>query len=94
MTPKTMRAAVKQRPEPGLQVVEWQPDSAGQGVLGSFSSIPGRSYRLLVSQDLSSWTDHGLIRAAAWPATRTPFELDPGAALPGKLFVKVTTTTD
>jgi hypothetical protein len=77
-----------------LQVVEWRPGSAGQGVLGSFSSIPGRSYRLLVSDDLGSWTDHGLIRAADWPATETPFELDPGPALPGKLFVKVTTAAD
>jgi uncharacterized repeat protein (TIGR03806 family) len=77
-----------------LQVVEWQPDSAGQGVLGSFTSIPGRSYRLLVSENLSAWTDYGLVRAADWPATSTPFELDPGPALPGKLFVKVTTATD
>ena len=74
--------------------MEWRPDQAGQFVLGSFASIPGRSYHLLVSEDLTSWTDHGVIRAADWPATETSFELDPGAALPGKLFVKVTTASD
>lgn len=62
--------------------------------LGSFTSIPGRSYRLLVSENLSAWTDYGLVRAADWPATSTSFELDPGTAVPGKLFVKVTTATD
>jgi uncharacterized repeat protein (TIGR03806 family) len=77
-----------------LHVVEWRPDSAGQAVLGAFSSIPGRSYGLLVSEDLTSWTDYGVIRAADWPATETPFELDAGGALPGKLFVKVTTAVD
>ena len=77
-----------------LQVVEWRPDAAGQFVLGSFSSIPGRSYRLLVSDDLTAWTDHGVIRAADWPASETPFELDPGEAVPGKLFIKVATLAD
>ena len=77
-----------------LQVVEWRPDSPGQVVLGSFSSVTGRSYRLLVSENLSSWTDYGVVRAADWPATETPFELDPGAALPGKFFVKVSPASD
>ncbi|MCW1925733.1 ThuA domain-containing protein [Luteolibacter arcticus] len=77
-----------------LQVIEWRPDAAGQFVLGSFSSIPGRSYRLLVSDDLTTWTDRGVIRAAHWPASETPFELDPGEALPGKLFIKVATLGD
>lgn len=35
-----------------------------------------------------------MVRAADWPATSTSFELDPGTAVPGKLFVKVTTATD
>jgi hypothetical protein len=77
-----------------LQVIEWRPDSAGQSVLGSFASIPGRSYRLLVSENLTSWSDRGVIRAADWPATETPFELDPGSAVPGTLFIKVATLTD
>jgi uncharacterized repeat protein (TIGR03806 family) len=77
-----------------LQVIEWRPDSAGQFVLGSFSSIPGRRYRLLVSSDLTTWTDCGVIRAANWPANETPFEFDPGGAAPGKLFIKITTPTD
>lgn len=77
-----------------LQVIKWHPDTAGQYVLGSFSSIPGRSYRLLVSGDLAAWSDHGVIHAADWPATETSFELDPGEAVPGKLFVKVGTLGD
>jgi uncharacterized repeat protein (TIGR03806 family) len=77
-----------------LQVIEWRPDSAGQVVLGSFASIPGRGYRLLVSEDLTWWSDHGVIRAAGWPASETPFELDPGDAVPGKLFIKVATVGD
>jgi len=77
-----------------LQVVEWRPDAAGQFVLGSFSSIPGRNYRLLVSDDLTAWADHGVIRAADWPASETPFDLDPGEAVPGKLFIKVATLAD
>src|SRR5690606_4563505 len=77
--------------DPGsrLQVVEWRPDDVGGVVLGTFASVPGRDYRLLVSDDLVSWTDCGTIRSAAWPATETPFELEPRGGVPDRLFIKV-----
>lgn len=77
-----------------LQVVEWRPDAAGQVVLGTFESIPGRSYRLVLSPDLAIWTDHGVVRAADWPATRTSFELDTAGPVPDRLFLKVTSPAD
>lgn len=73
-----------------LQAIEWRPDAAGEVVLGNFHSVPGRTYQLSVSNDLTVWSDYGTIRAADWPATETPFELDPGTPLPGKLFMKIT----
>ncbi len=72
-----------------LRVIEWRPDTAGQVAMGTFKSIPGRTYQLSTSKDLKAWADSGEIRAADWPATETPFELGPEASLPGTFFIKV-----
>ena len=78
-----------------LQVVEWKPDDAGRSVLGTFSSVAGRDYRIFTSGDLSGWTDCGTMRAADWPATSTRFELEPpsvpAGSLPQRLFIRITT---
>lgn len=77
-----------------LKVVEWKPAPSGQGVHGTFDSIPGRSYRLSTSPDLTNWTDQGTVRAADWPAERTAFELPAVGPVPGRLFLKIASPAD
>jgi hypothetical protein len=74
-----------------FQLRELRPQGTTQ-VMGTFDSIPGRTYRVWVSPDLGTWTDMGTVKSADWPATSTQFQLA-NAALPAgaaqKLFMRV-----
>jgi hypothetical protein len=77
-----------------FQIREMHPDVSVPGVVASFDSVPGRTYAVWVSPDLTNWKDMGKLRAASWPATTTTFEMASGD-LPNEfdmhLFMKVTT---
>lgn len=67
-----------------------RPDPAGASA--TIRTVPGRSYQVRVSADLSSWSDAGVFKAADWPAGETPIlipsvSLPPEAAL--RLFIRI-----
>ncbi len=66
------------------------PDPAGAAA--TIRTVPGRSYQVRVSSDLSVWTDAGVFKAADWPAGETPIII-PTVSLPPdsqrKLFIQV-----
>ncbi|MBK1832989.1 ThuA domain-containing protein [Roseibacillus ishigakijimensis] len=64
----------------------------GETVWATFQSVPGRSYRVWVSVDLTDWQDQGVLKAADWPVTETAFEMPletlPAEA-PARLFLRL-----
>jgi uncharacterized repeat protein (TIGR03806 family) len=66
------------------------PDPAGAAA--TIQTVPGRSYQVRVSGDLSAWKNAGVFKAADWPSGETPIIL-PAASLPPdfqqKLFIQV-----
>lgn len=74
-----------------IEAIDLRPDAANPIVSGTFKSIPGRTYRVWTSPDLSAWTDRGTVRSANWPSTVTRFEMDAEEPPPVRLFLKIAT---
>ena len=73
-----------------FQVRELRPQPDSVNLLATFDSVPGRDYRLWVTQDFGSWTDCGTVRSADWPAINTTVQLD-ASSFPGssqRLFLR------
>ena len=62
------------------------------GASARIQTVPGRNYQVRVSNDLGTWTDAGIFKAADWPASETSL-LIPAATLPPgankRLFIQV-----
>ncbi len=73
-----------------MKTLKVSPDPAGAAA--TIQTVPGRSYQVRVSGDLSGWTEAGVFKAADWPSAETPIIL-PAASLPPdfqqKLFIQV-----
>ena len=76
-----------------VRVLDLGPTGGGD-VSANFKSVPGRSYRVMISADLLGWSSVGDINAAAWPAETTSIII-PSALLPSGLdaglFMKIGT---
>lgn len=75
-----------------FQIRELHPQPGVSGVSVVFDSVPGRSYRISISADLTVWSDAGTLRSADWPAAQTTFTIDAANFPPGglkKCFVRL-----
>ena len=66
------------------------------GAIATVKTVPGRSYQLIVSTNLQTWSTAGTWKAASWPATSTAFAIPQNLLPPGfgaKLFLKVSPAT-
>jgi hypothetical protein len=63
---------------------------AGNDVILTWSSVPGKIYRIELSPDLAGWLDAGLdFAAAAAPGTETTFSINIPAGFPPGYFLRV-----
>jgi len=73
-----------------MRTLDIAPGTTGASAL--IQTVPGRSYQVLLSSDLASWSDAGVFKAANWPASETSILLPASTLPPGggqKLFIRI-----
>ena len=73
-----------------MRALDIAPGTSGASAL--IQTVPGRSYQVRLTTNLSSWSDAGVFKAANWPATETAIFLPAASLPPGggeKLFIQI-----